>query len=46
MSLRVDFTTKSIVKTSTAVKRHTFMDIGTNNYRMATDGETRTNIHF
>lgn len=32
MSIRLDFTTKSIIKASNSVKRHTFMDIGTSNY--------------
>jgi hypothetical protein len=34
MSIRLDFTTKSGMPEVTSVKTHTFMDIGTNNFRL------------
>ena len=40
MSLRLDFTTKSVLPDSNAVKKHTFMDIGTNNFRLIKNPST------
>ena len=40
MSLRLDFTTKSIIKDSNSVKKHTFMDIGSSNFRLIKNAVT------
>lgn len=37
MSLRLDFTIKSVLPSSTAVKNHKFMDVGTSNYYLSKD---------
>ena len=40
MSLKVNFTTKGIIPESKAVKKHTFMDIGSSNFRLIKDSIT------
>lgn len=34
MSLRIDFTTRSVIKQANTVKNHIFMDIGTENFKL------------
>lgn len=44
MSLRLDFTTKSIIKDSNEVQNHVFMDIGTSNFELNADPITNNLI--
>ena len=44
MSLRLDFTTRGIIKPSNTVKNHIFMDIGTSNFKLMKNRITNAEI--
>lgn len=44
MSLRLDFTTRGIIKPANTVKNHIFMDIGTSNFKLLKNRITEAEI--